>query len=133
MPRATLRSCKEGIETAGPNDQGLSRKHIIEGMKASLRRMELDYVDVLFCHRPDPHTPIRDCACHELRYRARMSLLLEHQRADFIQACKTADRLGLIRPIVEQAQYKFELNSTRERWSSIPTPSDSSTKYRMKS
>ncbi|ETI53783.1 hypothetical protein F443_03335 [Phytophthora nicotianae P1569] len=50
----------KGIETAGPNDQGLSRKHIIEGTKASLRRMELDYVDVLFCHRPDPHTPIEE-------------------------------------------------------------------------
>ncbi|KAG6952156.1 hypothetical protein JG688_00013401 [Phytophthora aleatoria] len=75
----------KGIETAGPNDQGLSRKHIIKGMKASLRRMELDYVDVLFCHRPDPHTPIRDCACHELRYLARMSLLLEHQRVAAIR------------------------------------------------
>jgi aryl-alcohol dehydrogenase-like predicted oxidoreductase len=42
----------------GPNDQGLSRKHLIEGTRASLHRLQLDYVDVLFCHRPDPNTPV---------------------------------------------------------------------------
>ena len=44
----------------GPNDTGLSRKHLIEGTKASLERLRLDYVDVLFCHRPDPATPIEE-------------------------------------------------------------------------
>jgi len=34
-----------------PNDRGLSRKHIIEGMDASLQRLQLDYVDLVFCHR----------------------------------------------------------------------------------
>ena len=37
----------------GPNDTGLSRKHIIEGTKDSLERLQLDYVDVIFAHRPD--------------------------------------------------------------------------------
>ena len=41
----------------GPNQRGLSRKHIVEGLHASLRRLQLDYVDLVFCHRPDPHTP----------------------------------------------------------------------------
>ncbi|OWY91852.1 Voltage-gated potassium channel subunit beta-2, partial [Phytophthora megakarya] len=43
-----------------PNEQGLSRKHIIEGTKASLARLHLDYVDVLFCHRADAFTPIEE-------------------------------------------------------------------------
>ena len=44
----------------GPNNRGLSRKHIIEGMHASLKRMGLKYVDLVFCHRPDPVTPIEE-------------------------------------------------------------------------
>ena len=38
----------------GPNDRGLSRKHLLEGTDAALKRMQLEYVDLLFCHRPDP-------------------------------------------------------------------------------
>ncbi len=41
----------------GVNERGLSRKHINEGVNASLRRLQVDYVDLLFCHRPDPFTP----------------------------------------------------------------------------
>ncbi|MFO8044185.1 MAG: aldo/keto reductase, partial [Alkalispirochaeta sp.] len=37
----------------GPNDRGLSRKHIVEGVRAALDRMQLDYVDLVYCHRPD--------------------------------------------------------------------------------
>lgn len=44
----------------GPNNKGLSRKHIVEGTKASLNRLGLEYVDLLFCHRPDPVTPIEE-------------------------------------------------------------------------
>ncbi|RLN36847.1 hypothetical protein BBJ28_00004591, partial [Nothophytophthora sp. Chile5] len=44
----------------GPNEQGLSRKHIVEGTKASLQRLGLGYVDTIFCHRPDPCTPIEE-------------------------------------------------------------------------
>lgn len=43
-----------------PNTIGLSRKHLIEGTKNSLKRLQLDYVDLLFCHRPDPNTPIEE-------------------------------------------------------------------------
>lgn len=44
----------------GPNDQGLSFKHIKEGTEASLKRMQTDYVDLIFCHRPDKFTPIEE-------------------------------------------------------------------------
>jgi voltage-dependent potassium channel beta subunit len=41
----------------GVNENGLSRKHILEGMDASLKRLQMDYVDLVFCHRYDPLTP----------------------------------------------------------------------------
>lgn len=44
----------------GPNDAGLSWKHIIEGTNASLERLQMDYVDLIFCHRPDIYTPIEE-------------------------------------------------------------------------
>ncbi|HBQ59523.1 MAG TPA: aldo/keto reductase, partial [Balneolaceae bacterium] len=44
----------------GPNDQGLSFKHIKEGTEAALKRLQTDYVDLIFCHRPDLHTPIEE-------------------------------------------------------------------------
>lgn len=42
----------------GPNDRGLSRKHIMEQCHASLRRLGVDYIDLYQCHRPDPETPV---------------------------------------------------------------------------
>lgn len=44
----------------GPNDMGLSFKHIKEGTEAALKRLQTDYVDLIFCHRPDKHTPIEE-------------------------------------------------------------------------
>jgi aryl-alcohol dehydrogenase-like predicted oxidoreductase len=44
----------------GVNDTFLSRKHILEGIKNSLKRLQLDYVDVIFCHRPDYQTPLEE-------------------------------------------------------------------------
>lgn len=44
----------------GPNDIGLSRKRIIEGTKASLKRLQLDYVDIIFAHRPDYSVPLEE-------------------------------------------------------------------------
>jgi len=44
----------------GPNESGLSYKHIMEGTRAALDRMQTDYVDLIYCHRPDKHTPIEE-------------------------------------------------------------------------
>jgi len=44
----------------GPNDNGLSRKHIVEGLDAALERLQMEYVDLIFCHRPDLYTPIEE-------------------------------------------------------------------------
>jgi aryl-alcohol dehydrogenase-like predicted oxidoreductase len=53
---------------SGPNDKGLSFKHIKEGTEASLKRMQTDYVDLLFCHRADLYTPIEETvwAMHQM-------------------------------------------------------------------
>lgn len=44
----------------GPNDRGLSRKHIVEQCNASLRRLNVDYIDLYQCHRYDPETPVEE-------------------------------------------------------------------------
>ena len=41
----------------GVNEKGLSKKHVMEGLDAALKRLKVDYVDLVFCHRPDPFTP----------------------------------------------------------------------------
>ncbi|CAE6518004.1 unnamed protein product [Rhizoctonia solani] len=47
-----------GVGRKGPNDRGLSRKHLIEGMNESLERLQMDYVDIVFAHNPDPDVPM---------------------------------------------------------------------------
>lgn len=97
--------------TALLNNAGLSRKHIVEGMQASLERMQLDYVDVVYCHRPDSWTPIEETV------RA-MNFLIEQGKAfywgtsewsstELMEAMMVADRLNLIRPITEQSEYNI--------------------------
>ena len=44
----------------GPNDRGLSRKHVFEQLHASLKRLNTDYVDIYYCHRYDPETPVEE-------------------------------------------------------------------------
>lgn len=93
----------------GPNDRGLSRKHIVEGVDASLRRLQMDYVDLLFCHRPDPETPIEETV------RA-MNWAIDSGRAlywgtsewsadQIMEAALVARREHLIAPRMEQPQY----------------------------
>jgi voltage-dependent potassium channel beta subunit len=95
----------------GPNDNGLSRKHIIEGTEASLRRLQMDYVDLLFCHRPDKDTPIEETV------RA-MSRLIDQGKAfywgtsewsaqEIRAAFEIARREHLILPTMEQPQYNM--------------------------
>ncbi|KAG5301309.1 K+ channel protein [Histoplasma ohiense] len=91
------------------NNYGLSRKHIIEGTMASLKRLELDYVDIIFAHRPDRLTPMEEVV------RA-FNYLIEKGMAfywgtsmwsadEIAEATGVAKALGLIGPIVEQPLY----------------------------
>jgi voltage-dependent potassium channel beta subunit len=95
----------------GPNDVGLSRKHIIEGTEASLKRLQMDYVDLIFCHRPDKNTPIEETV------RA-MSHLIGQGKAfywgtsewsaeEIRDAFHIARRERLVPPTMEQPQYNM--------------------------
>lgn len=103
----------------GPNDRGLSRKHLREGTEASLERLGLDYVDLLFCHRPDPETPIEETV------RA-MNYLIDHGKAlywgtsewsaeQIRQAYDLARREHLVPPTMEQPQYHMFHRAKVER------------------
>jgi voltage-dependent potassium channel beta subunit len=95
----------------GPNDVGLSRKHVLEGTWAALKRLQTDYVDLVFCHRPDPNTPIEETV------RA-MNVLLsqglafywgtsEWSAEQIRQAYELARREHLVPPVMEQPQYNM--------------------------
>lgn len=95
----------------GPNDRGLSRKHIFEGANAALKRLDMEYVDLIFCHRPDYHTPIEETVFA-------MNILInqgkamywgtsEWSAAEIMQAYTIARREHLIPPTMEQPQYNM--------------------------
>jgi len=95
----------------GPNDKGLSRKHIIEGVTASLQRLQLDYVDVVFAHRPDVDTPIEETV-RAFNYVIDKGWAYywgtsEWSAEQIATAVGVANRLGLIAPVVEQPQYSL--------------------------
>jgi voltage-dependent potassium channel beta subunit len=95
----------------GPNDRGLSRKHIVEGTDASLARLQLDYVDLLFCHRPDPETPIEETVRamnHVIdRGRALYWGTSEWGADQIAEAVRVARREHLMAPAMEQPQYNL--------------------------
>jgi voltage-dependent potassium channel beta subunit len=103
----------------GPNDRGLSRKHIVEGVNAALARLQLDYVDLVFCHRPDPDTPIEETV------RA-MNWLLDQGKAFYwgtsewsadqiMEAAMVARREHLAGPQMEQPQYNMLVRDKVEK------------------
>lgn len=93
----------------GPNDVGLSRKRIIEGIDRSLSRLQLEHVDLLFCHRPDPETPIEETVRamnHVLAQGKALYWGTSEWSADQIaDAAAIAAREHLIGPSMEQPQY----------------------------
>jgi len=95
----------------GPNDKGLSRKHIYEACRNSLRRLQLDYLDLYFCHRPDPSTPIEETvrAMDDLVHQGKVIYwgTSEWSAADITRAYGLAKELGLTPPQMEQPQYNM--------------------------
>ncbi|NOY27582.1 MAG: aldo/keto reductase [Oligoflexia bacterium] len=95
----------------GVNEKGLSRKHIIEGMEASLDRLQLDYVDLAFCHRPDPFTPT-ETVVRAMSDVVRGGLATawgtsEWSAQQITEACWIARTMGLEPPQFEQPQYNM--------------------------
>jgi len=95
----------------GPNDRGLSRKHIIEGTLASLKRLQLSYVDLIFCHRPDLHTPIEETV-RAMSYLVNSGLAFywgtsEWSAAQIMRAHGIAREYNLVPPTMEQPEYNM--------------------------
>ena len=95
----------------GPNDRGLSRKHIYEACRRSLKRLQLDYLDLFFCHRPDPNTPIEETvrAMDDLVHQGQIQYwgTSERTAADNKRAYAAARELALTPPQMEQPQYNM--------------------------
>jgi voltage-dependent potassium channel beta subunit len=95
----------------GPNGRGLSRKHITESIARSLKNLQLDYVDIYYCHRYDPDTPVEEVVRTMNDLIARGQILYwgtsEWQPAQIAEAHGIARELGLIGPAVEQPQYNL--------------------------
>ena len=101
-----------------PTQRGLSAKHIHDACNAALQRMQVDYLDLFFCHRPDPETPIEETV------RAMHSLILQGKiiywgtsewSADQIEmAYKISEEKQLTPPIMEQPEYNIFNRSKME-------------------
>jgi voltage-dependent potassium channel beta subunit len=96
---------------SGPNDQGLSYKHIVEGVDAALQRLQTDYVDLVFAHRPDIHTPIEETVRafnHVINQgKAFYWGTSEWSAEQIMEAYAVARREHLIPPQMEQPQYNM--------------------------
>jgi voltage-dependent potassium channel beta subunit len=95
----------------GPNDKGLSHKHVFEGCRNSLKRLQLDYLDLFFCHRPDPNTPIEETvrAMDDLVHDGKILYwgTSEWSAADIMRAYGIAKEHHLTPPQMEQPQYNM--------------------------
>ena len=100
----------------GPNQRGLSRKHLVEACDAALRRMHIDYVDLFFCHRPDPDTPLEEIVhtMNELIQRGKIFYwgTSEFSADDLETLYEIAARDGLVGPTMEQTCHSM-LNRSR--------------------
>lgn len=95
----------------GPNKNGLSRKHILEGARASLARLQLEYVDLILCHRPDIHTPIEETV-RAMNFLIERGLAFywgtsEWSAVQIMEAYMIARREHLIPPLMEQSEYNM--------------------------
>lgn len=95
----------------GPNDRGLSRKHVFEQLHASLKRLNTDYVDIYYCHRYDPETPV-DETLRTIDDLVRQGKILyagvsEWTAQQIQEAVGTAEKYLLDRIVVNQPNYNM--------------------------
>ena len=106
--------------TDGPNEKNtLNRKYLMNAIDGSLARLQLDYVDLVFCHRPDPNTPIEETvwAMHDMIERGKALYwgTSEWSAADIRAAWEIAERHHLRKPVMEQPEYNLFHRSRVER------------------
>ena len=94
-----------------PNQRGLSRKHIFDACHAALKRLQVDYLDLYFCHRPDVDTPIEETvrAMHDLIQQGKVLYwgTSEWSGQQITEAWSVARDLKITPPTMEQPQYNF--------------------------
>lgn len=95
----------------GPNQTGLSRKHVFEACHAALKRLQVDYLDLFFCHRPDKQTPIEETVwtMHNLIQQGKILYwgTSEWSAVEVMEAHAAAKQYNLIPPVMEQPQYNM--------------------------
>jgi voltage-dependent potassium channel beta subunit len=97
---------------AGPNRKNtLNRKYLHHAIEGSLKRLQLDCIDLVFCHRPDPHTPIEETvwAMHDMIQSGKALYwgTSEWSAAEIVSAWQIAERHHLHKPVMEQPQYNL--------------------------
>lgn len=94
-----------------PNQKGLSRKHVVEACHAALNRLQVDYLDLYFCHRPDYNTPVEETVwtMHNLIQQGKILYwgTSEWPAERIMQAHLIARQHHLIPPVMEQPQYNL--------------------------
>lgn len=94
-----------------PNQKGLMRKHVVEACHAALKRLQTEYLDLFFCHRPDVHTPIEETVwtMHNLIQQGKILYwgTSEWSAQQITEAHYVAERYKLIAPVMEQPQYNM--------------------------
>ena len=100
-----------GMRTCANDNNTLNRKYLLDAIDGSLKRLQLDYVDLVYCHRADPNTPIEETvwAMHNIIERGKALYWgTSEWNADEIRAAwEIADRRNLHKPVVEQPQYNL--------------------------
>ncbi len=99
------------IENPGPTQRGLSRKHVFEACHQAMERLQVDYLDLYFCHRPDPETPIEETvfAMTDLIRQGKVLYwgTSEWSAQEIMQAYSIARQYNQIPPTMEQPQYNL--------------------------
>jgi voltage-dependent potassium channel beta subunit len=94
-----------------PTQNGLSHKHIIDACHAALKRLKVEYLDLFFCHRPDPDTPIEETirAMHTLILQGKICYwgTSEWSYEQISEAYNLADKFNLTPPSMEQPEYNI--------------------------
>lgn len=102
-----------------PNQTGLSRKHLIEGARASLARLQMDYVDLIYCHRPDIYTPVEETV-RAMNFLINQGMAYywgtsEWSAVQIMDAYSIARQYDLIPPTMEQPEYNMFSREKIER------------------